>query len=424
MKRISLLICFYCISIGIQAASFTDSLSIRLREADSIFLTNNLALLSQRYNISAEKAMIIQARLWPNPLLHVEQVLYNPGRKEWLAINNYGQQMIQIQQMIQLAGKRNKRINMQTIQAEMAEYEFFDLLRTLHYQLHSTFYEVYYLQQSARMYQNEISSLTKTVKLYEEQYQKNNIPLKEIVRLKAFLFSLENEYKELLIRVYDVQAELHLLLNLSNKPYIIPQLDKDYLSSIQITALNPVTLEDSAMTNRSDLHLMEANSRYAQSNLALQRSLAVPDLNAGAVWDRGANYIPNYYGLTLEISLPAFNRNQGNIKAAQFQTDVARTDLEYYTLNIETDVNSAYLQLLEAEKLFRQYELGFNKEFDQLIDGILINYEKRNISLIEFIDFYESYKNHVVLYNRLSGDRMKAIENINYTTGSSFFILD
>jgi len=424
MKRISLTLFISLITICLQAESFTDSLAIRLREADSIFLTNNLALLSQRYNISAEKAMIIQAKLWPNPLLHVEQVLYNPGRKEWLAINNYGQQMIQIQQMILLAGKRNKRINMQTIQSEMAEYEFYDLLRTLHYQLHSTFYEVYYLQQSAAMYQTEIGNLTKTVKLYEEQYLIRNIPLKEIVRLKAFLFTLEGEYKEVLNRIYNVQAELHLLLSLTSKPYIIPTLDIDYLSKIQVSGLNPVVLEDSALTNRADLHLMEANTRYAQNNLALQRALAYPDLNAGAVWDRGANYIPNYYGLTLEVSLPAFNRNQGNIKAAKYQTDAANTDLEYYTLNVETDVNSAYLQLLEAEKLFRQYELGFNKEFDQLIDGIIINYEKRNISLLEFIDFYESYKNHVVLYNRLSGERMKAIENINYTTGSSFFILD
>lgn len=46
---------------------FTDSISISLDSAEHIFLKNNLLVLAQRYNVDAQKALIIQAKLLPNP---------------------------------------------------------------------------------------------------------------------------------------------------------------------------------------------------------------------------------------------------------------------------------------------------------------------------------------------------------------------
>ena len=62
---------------------YGDTLKMTIREADSIFIARNLQLLAQKYNVSATKAMIIQARLYPNPEINFEQGAYNPQTKKW-----------------------------------------------------------------------------------------------------------------------------------------------------------------------------------------------------------------------------------------------------------------------------------------------------------------------------------------------------
>jgi len=51
------------------------------------------------------------------------------------------------------------------------------------------------------------------------------------------------------------------------------------------------------------------------------------------------------------------------------------------------------------------------------MDGVTENFLKRNISLIDFTDFVESYKNNVLQLNQLQNDRMQAIEALNFSIG-------
>src|SRR6516225_987966 len=61
---------FYFIAIA-SAQTVQDTLRLPLDSAENIFLRQNFQLLAQRYNIDAQKALIIQAKLYPNPNLSV-----------------------------------------------------------------------------------------------------------------------------------------------------------------------------------------------------------------------------------------------------------------------------------------------------------------------------------------------------------------
>ena len=76
---------------------------------------------------------------------------------------------------------------------------------------------------------------------------------------------------------------------------------------------------DSALQNRYDLKAANAEVQFSEANLALQKAMRVPDLMVGGYYDKAGNYVPHYNALTLAIDLPFWNRNQGNIKAAEFQ---------------------------------------------------------------------------------------------------------
>ncbi len=44
-----------------------------------------------------------------------------------------------------------------------------------------------------------------------------------------------------------------------------------------------------------------------------------------------------------------------------------------------------------------------------------------NISLLEFLDYYDTYKTNTLLINGLILSRVTSLEQLNYVTGTSFF---
>jgi len=173
--------------------SAQDSLRLSLRQADSLFLQQNLYLLSERYRIDASKAVVLQARLWDNPTLSTEWNAYNPTKKRVLDVAKGGEKIISLEQVLVTAGKRSKQVALAIENSQMTEYEFLDLLRTLKFELRSNFFDIYFLQNTLNRYQRQINTIQSTVTAFEEQYEKNNVSLRELLRLKALLFQLNND---------------------------------------------------------------------------------------------------------------------------------------------------------------------------------------------------------------------------------------
>ncbi len=109
--------------------------------------------------------------------------------------------------------------------ATIAEYQFFDLLRTLKYTLRTDFFNIYYLMESAKVYDREIHALQEIVTAFAEQEGKDYISEKEVVRIKAQLYSFQSEYNDLLQQINDVESELRLVLQIKPTVFVDPVLD-------------------------------------------------------------------------------------------------------------------------------------------------------------------------------------------------------
>ena len=145
-----------CINAS-QAAPASDTLTITVKQAEDRFIKNNLSLIVQRYNIDNASAQVITARLFQNPDFSFANGIYASG-----VPNAYSEQTYGISQLFTTAGKRNKNIQLAKLGVEQARYQFFDLLRTLKFTLRNDFYTIYFQEQSAKVYDQEINSLSKT----------------------------------------------------------------------------------------------------------------------------------------------------------------------------------------------------------------------------------------------------------------------
>lgn len=400
----------------------SDTLQLTLAQADEQFKTRNLTVLATQLGITESQAYEIQAQLRVNPAIYVETMPYNQQTKEVLPVRQTNaQQVVQVQQLIRLAGKRNKQLAIAKTSTEIATDRFYDLLRTLTYQLHTTFYDLYYARQTLNVYSQEIETLEQTVALYQEQYDKGNVPLKDLTRLKAYLFSLTTERQQLLQRITDDQADLIVLLNAGPSVMIQPVLPPNAINQYTISNLNLNALYQLAEQHRFDLKGYRDLAKQEQQNLALQKAMATPDLTLQGTYDRNGSYIPNYFGVGVGINLPVVNKNQGNIQAAKVRIQSSQQNLNAYTLQVDSDVQRAYTKAKQTEQLYRTFDQRFNDDFGRLIDGVTTNYKKRNIDVVEFLDFFDSYKNSQIQFSQLQNNRMQSLEEINFAIGTNPF---
>ena len=413
---------FVCVLLFFAAfhVKAQDTIRITLSEAEKQFIEKNLLLLAEKYNIDIAKAELIQAKLYSNPTISYGGGLYNSEQRKVIDISNKtGQYEIGVQQLVRLAGKRNKEIKLAKTGAVLSENRFFDLLRTLRFSLRSNFYDAYFLQNSIKAYQTQISSLENLNSAYQDLQTKGIVTLKDAVRIKSLLYSLKAEKTSLQNQLNDLQAELQLLLQ-NNHAYFLPQANVENVTSL-LSQTTLLSLVDTAYNNRHDLKLSENTVAFNMQNLELQKALAFPDLTLGIGFDRRGGYVDNIALFSISMDLPFFNRNQGNIKAAKIGIDQSKVVFQQQKLSIENEVQRAYVKVLNTDKMLESIDPKFNIEFEKLLQGITENFKNKNISLIEFTDFNESYKDNILQINQLQNERMQAIEALNFSVGKTLF---
>ncbi len=399
-----------------------QDLTLTLSQAESMFLQKNLLLLAQKYNVDAAKALILQARLWPNPNFNIAQGAYNTNTKKWFETDSAnGETAIQLQQQILLARKINKQVKIAKTNYELAQYNLFDLLRTLKYVLRSDFFNIYYLQQSLKVYDEEINGLMRVDTAFLQQKSKGYIAETEVIRIRAQLYSLQSEKNDLVNQIEDKQSEMRVMLLLPPTAHIVPTLDSETVIRQNPMGYPLATLLDSARQNRTDLMIARTTLTLSEQQYAYQKALAVPDLTLGLAYDKNGSYIHNFNSVGVGFNIPIFNRNQGNIRAAKATIENSKTLLENTEKTLDEQIFRAMQKAIASDKLYTGMDASFQKDFSRLSKAVYENYVKRNVQLIDFLNFYDSYKQNIVQLNYISFNKVNALENLNFLTGTNFY---
>jgi len=414
-----------CLFLTIEAQAQTDygikpdTINLKLDSLENRFLQKNLLLLAQRYNIDAQKALVAQTKLFPNPTLSFGTVMYQTATKQYFQMGKDGEISGGISQVILLAGKHNKQVKMALTNASISEYQFYDLIRTLKLTLQSDFFNIYFLQKSAKVYGVEIASLKQVCDAFDMQKGKGYVSEKEVIRVKAQLYNLESEFNGLKSQINDIQSELRLLMQASNI-YLKPVVDETSLSQLNPQKYPLSAVLDSAYATRPDLKIAKLNTDLSKQNYSLQKAMAVPDLTLQLGYDQQGSYINNLTTLGFAIDLPVLNRNQGNIKSAKSMIKFNEANYESTRATVNEQIYNALLKAMENEKLLKSRDSSFESDFTRLLSEVLKNYQVRNISLLDFLDFYDSYKQNTLQINAINYNRVNAFLDLNFYSGIDY----
>lgn len=407
-----------------------NTIHLNREQAEAIFLKENLQLMAEKLQIDQAEAMVLQAKLWPNPTLEIDEVnLWSTkGQREmmtdelpWSKENTFGkyqQFSASLEQLIQTAGKRKKLIALEEVSLEKSKQYFEDLLRNLKLEFRNLLTELQYLQLKRAVYKNQIESVKQLTKSYRRQVEEGHIAKGEYIRLKALELEILQSVKELNKEVHEVQKELKLLMHLPSATQL-QITSEDYLKEINlIESLRLKNLVGAAMESRPDFKLAHLEEKHFQSLYKYERSQAVPDINLKVGYDRGGGVYHDFVGFGLSIDLPFFNRNQGNIKSAKIGIHQSQLRLAEKKLDLENEIVLAYQNLNNAVEFFREIEPDYEETLDNLLISYTKNFIARNLSLLEYLDFFEAYLENKVIILEAGKDVKERAEELNYTIGT------
>ena len=397
---------------------------VRLSLDDALerFAACNLSLIAERYHVDMAEAQVTQAKLFENPVVSFEQNVYNRNNGKYFYLGKEGEAVVEIEQLIYIAGQRNKRVRLEKLNKEMAVYQFEEVIRTLRGELKEKFVDLYYTRKSLSVYDREIGYLSTVLDVYKEQNAKGNVSLLEKSRIQALLLSLKQERNGISNEAVALEGDLRLLLGLKREEVPEPLFDESALDRIELEKL-PLAELSARMAGRPDLKQAEAGIRASEADVRLQRSLAFPEVSLKGAYDRAGNFCNNYFAIGLSVSVPLFNRNQGNIKSARLSVLRNNTLAEQARRQADNELFACYTKLAKALELYRSSDYELERDFDRIIEGVNAGFRKRNISLLEFIDYYEAYKETCLQLYEMKRDVVMAAEGLNTIVGDAFGLI-
>lgn len=390
-----------------------------LSDCEEAFQKNNLQLLAEQYNINMADADILQAKIWELPQLSGQINAYNPEDKKIFDIAHA--KGAQVTQLIYMGGKKKNEIAFAKSNKELAQLQFSQLLIDLRVQLRTAYFNLYYENLKLENTNKQLGYMNDLLKAYRIQSAKGNVSLKDEVRLQSIVIQLNNDKQGINKNILEQQRNLKVLIGIAED--IEPLLSDT--EAMEILASQPFggdeELKRKALENNADyqyyLKLIDNSKLYAQ----WQKSLNVPDLNVGAGWDQNGGTFKNEVNLMVGIPLPLWKANQGNVEKANYTIQQNQKNADYRKLDLETQVESVFKAWKNQYDQLAEIKTTDLDNMDLVYNGMLKNFRNGNVSLIEFTDFMESYRQTALQIYDMKNEVIRSMELLNQLVQTKIF---
>ncbi len=419
---------FLCATLSMSFAQVSnrDTLTLSRQHYEELFLKQNLLLIAGKYNIHQADALLLQSKLWPNPSISIEDVNLWATKKQLSSLDNplppiFGktaentQFSIQLEQLIQTAGKRKKLIAMDEVSVDQATQEFGDLLRNLKYEFRNNLSRLEYLHKYQTVFIKQQKSVQNLVQSYQKQVDNNNFSKPEFLRLQVLSLELSKEIFELARDLNEVEMELKIALNIEDS------LSLSVKYEIFTSVLKGISVEElieKALESRPDLRTLSLNHQLHKKTLDYEKALRVPDVNVMSSYDRGGGIWPSFFSVGIAMDIPLFNRNQGNIKHAELGVNQSDNLLKEKYLRVKSEVIKGHNDVVNAVELYESIVPDNQKDIEVLLENYTQNFVNRNLSLLEYLDFQSAYLDNKKMIFESERDVHLLIEALKYIIGT------
>lgn len=332
----------------------------------------------------AASGRVLQADTMPNPVLGVQAENFlgsGPQRGTRGLEITAG-----ISQLIETGGKQEKRTALARMEREQLRWDQELLLNQIQSDLRNAFITALLAQKQVALKQQQLELLEQIVQETERLAQAARSSQAELARARLAVrqqqFALQRAERE------RVAARQQLALRWGEVAPVEFELDGDIVLRDKLPSLSELAL---TLSNSAALRRYEAVSRTRQAAVENEKARAMPDVEVFA----GARYFnedEGSYGLMLgvQVPLPLFDRNRGNILAAQAERRAAEYEQQAARRQLMSDLSIAYRELQTAHEEALALKQDLLPAAEQVLKEMQDGYAKGRFTLLEVLSSREA----------------------------------
>lgn len=291
-----------------------------LAELQQTALANSPVVRRAAFDVDAAYGATVQAGLPPNPTAGYQADQVQPGNKP---SDNAGQQGAFINQLVKTAHKLSLAqtvTGFDWLNAQVALRRAEVDVRT---QVRSAYFTVLVARKSVEVSAALAGLADEVYRLQLKQLAAGEAAGYEPLQLFAQAVQARNGLAQAEATARAAWKQLTAALNQPDLPVsalagqadaLAPALDRDVLRSIMLDG-------------HTDVLTAQNTILQAQTNIALQQRIPIPDIATNVVVQHDNSSGNNQFGVQVGLPLPLFDRNQGNIRQAKAKLARAHEDL-------------------------------------------------------------------------------------------------
>jgi cobalt-zinc-cadmium efflux system outer membrane protein len=385
---------------------------ITISDAVSIFLQQNFQLVAARYDIDTVDAEKLTARLRPNPQVNVGF--------QGLPLNFTGNLITEqqytygISQTFELDGKRRKRIDSANANSDVAQAQFQMVLWQLTNDLKRKFYTVLLDESLLKLAQENQKTFGEIIKHTTELVQLGELAGLDLTRLEVEKFKFDTDVANS-ERDYEVAVrDLRITLGGDYRAMDIEALGTiDY----QPYQFSFAELRDKALAARPDLKAAQLSERAAAASIRLQDAQRIPDVNLGA----GVNQVPggtSNYTFGVGITLPVYDRNQGERVKALIEKKKAQNQETLITNQVLSDVDKALVAFEIQKRRVDLYRTGVLTKVNDIQSLTEFSLKAGESSTLDLLDAIRTRRETLVSFYQTLFDYQASLLDLELATAT------
>jgi cobalt-zinc-cadmium efflux system outer membrane protein len=400
-----------------QTSSTVSPDFLSLDTATEQFLRKNLAVEAARLEVGIAEAERIGARLRPRPGLTVSaENLRLSGETPANKLHEYG---ISVAQPIELGNRKALRMEVAERIVSVSEARLTEVLRRQLFDVKRTYYDSVLARVLLDIEQENRDNFEGLVKFNTVRFEEGYIAQGDLikVRLERTKFDFAVASAELALRRGKIR-----LLELIGERDFERAVRVQISNRLQVPAvdLNLMQLKETALVNRPEIKVAEAELALAQSSIKLERSRAKGEVTPYLGYKRVG--VDNTVLAGVTVPLPVGNRNQSGIARAEAEQKVSETNLSLVRNRTLADVEAAYRAYETAREQVRAYEAGLLQQADELREIQLGAYQEGATELITLIEAQKTRTEVRANYYRAIVDYYTSIFQLELATGTDIKI--
>jgi cobalt-zinc-cadmium efflux system outer membrane protein len=383
------------------------------------FEAANPALQADQSNVDELKAEEITAFLRPNPefTLSSDGTQLVPHEGYWRPTSGT-QVQPNFSYLHERDHKRELRLETAKESTRIGGTLHEDLERNLLFSLHSAFVQTLEAKAVLELARADLEYYDKIISISQDRFKAGDLAQIDLDRIELLRVQYESEIETAVVNLRTQKIQLLQLLD-DRTP--VDQFDVTGPFDFS-TDLKPLdNFHQIALDSRPDLSAAIQGIEQARTNHKLAIANGSTDPTFGAWY----TYNPSFYnpyaqqtlGLSVNIPLRIFDRNQGEKKRTLIDIDRSQQFTEQTRAQVFSDVDSAYEQVRSSIALLVPYRDKYKDQATRVRDTVTFSYQHGGASLMDFLNAQSDYRVVQLAYLQLIGSYLTAASQLNLAVG-------